>query len=100
VVAATIRLNCSQDDGIVSFVMFFKAYHALEQLTDYTKRSDGTWNADVPALLLQATGSTPVECRHKLLTQFDERLTEWLVHGAQGTPTAPRQSSKKKGSPI
>jgi hypothetical protein len=80
--------------------MFFKTYGILEQLTDYTKRSDGTWNADVPALLLQATGSSPIECRHRLVSQLDERLAAWLVKGAQGMPTAPTRSSRKKASPI
>ena len=80
--------------------MFFKAYETLEQLTDYTKRSDGTWNADVRALRLQATGASPIQCRHRLLSQFDERLAAWLAQGAQGTPIASLRSSRKKASPI
>jgi hypothetical protein len=51
--------------------MFFKANHAFEAVADYTKLPDGTWVVEVPTLKLRVIGRTPIECKHRLLDEFD-----------------------------
>ncbi len=73
--------------------MFFKANRALEKVADYTKLSDGTWVVEVSALELRVTGSTPTECRFRLLDEFDERIATWVAGTSTGR--APSQSQLK-----
>jgi hypothetical protein len=68
--------------------MFFKANHALEAVADYTKLPDGTWTVEVPALKLRVIGRTPIECKHRLLDEFDLRLAEWIVGVTEGSEPA------------
>ena len=79
----TIRLNQFGDDGKLP-VMFFKVNHALEAVADYTKLPDGTWVVEVRALRLRATGSSPTDCKYRLLDKFDERIAGWIVAVAEG----------------
>lgn len=75
--------------------MFFKANHALEAVADYTKLPDGTWTVEVRALNLRVTGRTPIECKHRLLDEFDLRLAEWIVGLTEAQPPSRSRLSPK-----
>ena len=69
--------------------MFFATSREIERLTEYTKLPDGTWAAELRAPRLRATGLSPNDCRHDLLTHFDALLVEWLTRAQQSPSVRP-----------
>ena len=75
--------------------MFFAAYHALEKIADYSKLADGSWAVEIQALKLRVTGSTPTDCRFKLLAEFDDRLAALILDTAHERPADHSQLSPR-----